>query len=61
MFQTHIKLKKNIEHVYFKTHGRKEILKLIRLGYMIASLDIKDKYCSVPVEESSLKFLYSSG
>ena len=51
----------NIEHVHVKKHGLKEILKLIRPGYMMAFLDIKDEYYSVPIEESSLKFFYSSG
>ena len=47
--------------MHFKTHGLKGILNLIRLGYIMVSLDIKDEYCPVPVEENSLKFLYSSG
>ena len=60
-FKLILNFKKNIEHVHFKTHGLKGILNLIRLGYIIVSLDIKDEYCPVPVEENSLKFLYSSG
>ena len=40
----------DIEH--FKMHGLKEILKLVERNCYMTSLDIKDAYYSIPLEES---------
>ena len=46
-----------IEHIHFKMHGLKEILKMVAENCFMASLDIKDAYYSIPVDESSQKFI----
>ena len=38
-------------------HGLKEILKMVEKNCFMASLDIKDAYYSIPVDESSRKYL----
>ena len=50
-------LNENIEHVHFKMHSLKEILKMIAKNCFMASLDVKDAYYSIPVDESSQKYL----
>ena len=47
----------NIEHFHFKMHSLKEILKMVEKNCSMASLDIKDAYYSIPVDESSQKYL----
>ena len=38
-------------------HGLKEILKMVEKNCFMAFLDIKDAYYSIPVAESSQKYL----
>ena len=51
------KLNENLEYIHFKMHGLQEILRLVERNCFMASLDIKDAYYSVPVEESFQKYL----
>ena len=46
-----------IKHIHFKLHSLKEILKMVEKSSFMASLDIKDAYCSIPINESSQKYL----
>ena len=50
-------LNENIEHIHFKIHGLKEILKMVEKNCFMASLVIKDAYYLIPVDESSQKYL----
>ena len=50
-------LNENIEHIHFKMHILKEILKMVEMNYLMASLDMKDAYYSIPFDESSQKYL----
>ena len=45
----------NIEHIHFKMHGLKEIVKMAEQNCFMAFLDIKDVYYSIRVDESSQK------
>ena len=47
----------NIEHIHFKMHGLKEIVKMAEQNCFMAFLDIKDVYYSIRVDESSQKYL----
>ena len=50
-------LNENIKHIHFKIHGLKEIVKMVEKNCFMASLDIKDLYYSIRVDESSQKYL----
>ena len=50
-------LNENIEHIHFKIHGLKEILKMVEKNCFMASLDIKVAYYLIPVDETSEKYL----
>ena len=50
-------LDENIKHIHFKMHSLKEILKMVEKNCFMASLDIKDAYYSIPVDDSSQKYL----
>ena len=52
-------LNENIEHIDFKMHGLKDILKMVEKNCFMTSLDIKDVYYSIPVDENSQKYLKS--
>ena len=45
----------NIEHIHFKMHDLKEIVKMVEKNCFMVSLDIKDVYYSIRVDESSQK------
>ena len=45
----------NIEHIHFKMHGLKEIVKMVEKNCFMVSLDIKHVYYSIRVDESSQK------
>ena len=47
----------NIENIHFEMHGLKAILKMVEKNCFKASLDIKDADHSIPVDESSQKYL----
>ena len=50
-------LNENIENIHFEMHGLKAILKMVEKNCFKASLDIKDADHSIPVDESSQKYL----
>ena len=52
-----LNLKNLNENIHFKRHGLKEIFKMVENNCFMASLDIKDSYYSIPVDESSQKYL----
>ena len=57
------KLNTYLEYVHFKMENIHSILKLVTHGSWMASIDLKDAYYSVPISESSqkyLKFIYES-
>ena len=47
--------KEYVDHIYFKIHDLKKTLK-IGANYFIVSLDLKDSYYLIPVEESFQKY-----
>lgn len=51
------KLNENMEYIHFKMHGLTEILRMVERNCFMASLDIKDAYYSVPVDENFQKYL----
>ena len=48
-------LNQHIDHIHFKMHGLKEILKMVEKKCFVTSLDIKDANYSALVDESSQK------
>lgn len=45
------------EYFHFKTHNLQKILKMVKLICFMLSLDIKDTYYSVPVDQCFQKYL----
>ena len=52
-----LNLKNLNENIHFKMHSLKEILKMVETNCFMTSLDIKDAYYSIPIDESSQKYL----
>ena len=45
-----------VEHIHFKMEGLSDVLNMMRPGIWMASVDLRDAYYSIPVNEEDQKF-----